>query len=55
MPVPVGGYALGGVIAFNIRRTPTGTGDDYAADAILMQVALHAPFNSRGSRQRYEK
>jgi hypothetical protein len=53
--VPVGGFALGGIIGINIRRTPNGVGDDYAADAILKQVALHAPFNSRGSRQRYIK
>jgi len=55
LTLPTGGYAIGGIIGFNIRRKPTVTGDNYAADALLMQVALHAPFNSRGSRQRYIK
>ena len=55
LAVPAGGFEIGGVIGFNIRRTPTTTGDDYAADALLMQVALHAPGDSRGSRQRYIK
>jgi hypothetical protein len=55
LPVPAGGYAMGGMVFFNVRRDPTDDEDNYAADALLYQAALHVPTNSRGSRQRYVK
>ena len=53
--VPLGGFQLGGVIDFVLRRTPNGAGDTYEADALLIKTAMHIPTNSRGSRQRYIK
>jgi len=55
LPVPSGGYQIGDLIKFNIRRTPTTTGDDYGADFLLYKVALHVPSDGNGSRQRYFK
>jgi hypothetical protein len=55
VPVPSGGFGIGDVIIFNIRRTPTDDRDTYPADAIMIKVALHVPVNSNGSRQRYIK
>jgi hypothetical protein len=52
---PAGGFGIGGVILFNIVRDPTATGDTYTDDAIFDQCALHMPFNTLGSRQRYVK
>lgn len=53
LPVPEGGYAIGGVIEFKLRRTPTDDEDTYAGDFLLDKVALHVPTDKRGSRQRY--
>lgn len=55
LPVPLGGFELGGIITFNLRRTPTDSEDTYAADALLIKSALHVPTDGRGSRQRYIK
>lgn len=55
LAVPAGGFQIGGIITFNLRRTPTGGSDTYAGDALLIKTALHIPTNSRGSRQRYIK
>lgn len=55
IPKPLSDYQIGGVILFNLRRTPTDTGDTYTSDAILVKTALHVPVNDSGSRQRYIK
>jgi hypothetical protein len=55
LPAPAGGFGIGGIILFNLRRTPTDTDDTYAADALLIKTALHVPINDFGSRQRYIK
>lgn len=55
LPKPSSGFNIGDIIEFNLRRTPTDNDDTYAADAILIKVALHVPCNSPGSRQRYVK
>lgn len=55
MPVPLGGFQIGGVITFNLRRTPTDGDDTYEADALLIKTALHVPTDGDGSRQRYIK
>jgi hypothetical protein len=55
LPVPAGGYAIGGIIEFNLRRTPNDTDDTYAADALLYKTALHVPCDTDGSRERYVK
>lgn len=48
-------FIIGGKIGFNLRRTPNGVADTYAADALLEQIALHIPIDTLGSRQRYIK
>ncbi len=50
VPVPNGGFQIGGIIQFNLRRTPTGDNDTYPDDAILIKVALHVPTDDRGSK-----
>ena len=55
MPVPLGGYQIGGIISFNLRRTPTDSQDTYGYDILLIKTALHVPTDDRGSRQRYIK
>ena len=55
IPKPSSNYQIGGVILFNLRRTPTDTEDTYANDAILVKTALHVPVNDSGSRERYIK
>ena len=55
LPIPTGGYQIGDIIKFNIRRTPTDSGDTYGADFLLYKVALHVPTDGNGSRQRYIK
>ena len=55
LPKPTSGFTIGDVIEFTLRRTPTDPQDDYAADAILLKVAMHVPINSSGSRQLYVK
>jgi len=55
LEIPVGGFDIGGLILFNIRRKPTDAEDDYTADVILEQVALHIPVNSDGSRTIFNK
>ena len=55
LPVPVGGYGIGSIITFNLRRTPTTTGDNYPDDLLLIKCALHVPTDGDGSRQRYIK
>lgn len=53
--LPVIPCKIGDIIKFNLRRTPTGTGDTYGDDFLIEQCAMHAPFDGRGSRQRYIK
>jgi len=55
LPVPTGGFGVGDLILFSIRRTPTDAQDTYASDVILFKTALHIPINDFGSRQRYQK
>ena len=55
LPVPVGGYEIGGIINFNLRRTPTDGDDTYGDDILLIKTALHVPTDGDGSRQRYVK
>lgn len=55
LPVPAGGYQIGDVITFNLRRTPTTTGDNYPDDLLLIKCALYVPTDGDGSRQRYIK
>lgn len=55
LPVPAGGYGIGDIILFNIRRTPTDPDDNYPSDALFLKCALHVPTNDFGSRQRYIK
>lgn len=52
---PSSGYSIGDKIRVNYRRTPSDAADTYSGDWLFEQCALHAPFNSRGSRQRYIK
>ena len=52
---PSSGYNIGDQILIKYRRTPTDAQDTYGSDWLFLQCALHAPFNSRGSRQRYIK
>ncbi len=54
IPKPTGGFHLGDIIFFTLRRTPTGT-DTYPDDIYLLQCAMHVPTNDFGSRQRYVK
>lgn len=53
LPIPAGGFGIGGIIQFNLRRTPTGGSDDYGFDAIMIKVALHVPTDDRGSKNIY--
>ena len=53
IPVPIGGFSIGDIIQFNLRRTPTGTNDTYAHDAILIKCAMHVCSNDRGSTNMY--
>lgn len=55
LPVPAGGFGIGGVITFNTRRTPNDAQDTYASDVIFIKTALHVPIDGNGSRQRYVK
>ena len=55
LPVPLGGFNLGGIIQFNLRRSPADAQDTYGADALLIKTALHVPCDTNGSRQRYVK
>lgn len=55
IPKPPSGYHIGGIILFNLRRTPSDTSDTYSGDAILIKTALHVPINDFGSRQMYTK
>jgi hypothetical protein len=55
IPMPTGGIQIGGKFGINIRRTPTDEADTYEADVFVLQAAMHAPFDSRGSRERYVK
>lgn len=50
---PSTGFQIGGVIHFNVRRTPTGANDTYGSDAIMIKAAIHVPVNDTGSRQLY--
>jgi hypothetical protein len=53
IPIPVGGFSIGDIIQFNIRRTPTGDNDTYEHDAIFIKAAMHVVTNDRGSTNRY--
>ncbi len=52
---PAGGFNIGDKLLVRYSRVPQAGGDTYNADWVFMQCALHMPFNSRGSRQRYIK
>ena len=55
LPVPAGGFYLGGIIEFVLRRSPADAQDTYAADALLIKTALHVPCDAFGSHERYIK
>lgn len=55
IPVPLGGFQIGGVLLFRLRRTPNNAADTYGSDILLFKTALHIPCNDTGSRQRYIK
>lgn len=55
VPKPSSNYQIGGVILFNLRRTPSNVTDTYGSDTILIKTALHVPINDFGSRQMYIK
>ena len=55
IPVPEGGFQIGGIILFTLSRNPTDVEDTYNKDIILIKTALHVPINESGSRQRYTK
>ena len=48
---PTGGFQIGAVMAFAIRRATS----TYAGGAGLLKVALHVPIDDRGSRERIVK
>jgi hypothetical protein len=53
LALPVGGFALGGIIEFSLSRTPSHADDTYAPDIALYKCALHVPTNRRGSNTIY--
>ena len=55
LPKPAAGFEIGNLMLFTLRRTPSGTGDTYPDDIILLKAALHVPTNDFGSRQIYIK
>lgn len=55
IPVPAGGFDIGGIILFSLSRNPTDVQDTYNSDIILIKTALHVPINEDGSRNRYSK
>lgn len=55
LPKPAGGYNIGDLIVFNIKRIPTDNEDTYGSDAYFIKTALHVPVDGTGSRQRYIK
>jgi len=55
LPLPAGGYIIGGKIGFNLRRNGGVGQDNYGALALFEQVALHIPVDTQGSRQIYVK
>ena len=55
LPKPASGFGIGNLMLFTLRRTPSGTGDTYPGDLILLKAALHVPTNDYGSRQLYIK
>jgi hypothetical protein len=55
LPKPTSGFGIGDNVIVQYRRNPSDVQDTYGADWIFMQCALHMPFNSKGSRQRYVK
>jgi hypothetical protein len=54
LPVPAGGFGIGDIILFNLRRTPTGNNDTYPDNALLIKVAMHVPTDDRGSKDIYD-
>ena len=52
---PTGWFNVWDHILVQYSRVPTDVQDTYAWDWIFMQCALHMPFNSDWSRQRYAK
>ena len=52
---PSSGFTIGDKILLRYSRVPQASEDTYNADWAFMQCALHMPFNSKGSRQRYVK
>jgi hypothetical protein len=55
LPKPTGGFNIGDLILFNIKRIPTDNEDTYGSDALMIKTALHVPVDGNGSRQRYIK
>jgi len=55
IPKPAAGYGIGDHVIVRYSRVPSDPIDTYTGDWAFMQCALHMPFNSRGSRQRYVK
>jgi len=52
---PTSGFNVGDQILVKYTREPGNAADTYAADWGFLQCAIHMPFNSKGSRQRYIK
>lgn len=52
---PSSGYNIGDMLLLRYSRIPQAGDDTYNADWVFTQCALHMPFNSKGSRQRYIK
>jgi hypothetical protein len=52
---PASGFNVGDKILVKYTREPGNAADTYTADWAFLQCAMHMPFNSKGSRQRYVK
>lgn len=55
LAIPAGGFGIGGVITFNVRRNPQDSEDTYPDDLLFIKTALHVPTDDRGSRTEYVK
>jgi hypothetical protein len=55
LPLPSGGYDIGGKIDFTVFRDPSLPADTYGADFLFDKCALHIPLDSIGSNTRYGK
>jgi len=52
---PSSGFTVGDKMLVRYSRVPQAGADTYTHDWAFMQCAMHMPFNSNGSRQRYIK